>query len=437
MYKRVIYWFRRDLRIEDNEAFFEACNSSFEVIPVFIFIPSMLERFKSYDKKTGFLISCLKYLSEKIEKKGGKLYCFNDEPEKVLQNLIRKYKIQAIFTNKAFSWSGEEVEERLKKLCLGEGINFIAFKDNFLAELEKIPYKKIYSSFYRHWRKNLKLSPRPTPEKIRIPLLNEPDIDKIASEIKHEENNVWKPDFGFERLKNFDFSKYEKTRDRLDIDGTSKLSPYIRFGVISLRKIYKVALRAAGDDCQFIKEMAWREFWYHIKLNFPQFKTLEFQEKRRKIQWQNDEKLYKAFNEAKTGYPLIDAAIIQLKQENWMHNRARMMVASFLTKDLSIDWRFGESFFMEYLIDYDEVVNAGNWQWNASVGPDPKPLRVFNPIIQAKKFDPDCKFIKKYLPSLKKLPNFMLHDPLTHKLPYHKPIVNHLERLIFIRKLYS
>jgi len=134
---------------------------------------------------------------------------------------------------------------------------------------------------------------------------------------------------------------------------------------------------------------------------------------------------------------LIDAAIIQLKQENWMHNRARMIVASFLTKDLMIDWRWGESFFMEYLIDYDEVVNVGNWQWNASVGPDPKPLRIFNPIIQAKKFDPDCKFIKKYLPSLKKLPCFMLHDPLTYRPPYHEPIVNHFERLILIKKLYS
>lgn len=437
MYRRVIFWFKRDLRIDDNRALFEACQNSFEVIPVFIFIPSILERFKSYDRRTGFLIESLKHLSKEIEKKGGRLYCFHDEPQRVFLTLIRKYGIQAIFTNRAFSWSGEEVEETVKKLCLNEGVDFVTFNDNFLAEIDKIPYRKIYSKFYRYWEQNLRLTEVSSPERINTPKLNEPEIDIVASEISHEKNIVWKPDFGIRRLKEFDFNRYEELRDRLDIDGTSKLSPYIRFGLISLRKIYEVASEAAGQDCQFIKELAWREFWYHIKLNFPQFKNLEFQEKRRKIIWQNDEKLYKAFIEAKTGYPLIDAAIIQLKQENWMHNRARMIVASFLTKDLMIDWRWGESFFMEHLIDYDEVVNVGNWQWNASVGPDPKPLRIFNPIIQAKKFDPDCKFIKKYLPSLKKLPSFMLHDPLTHRLPYHKPIVNHFERLILIKKLYS
>lgn len=437
MYKRVIFWFKRDLRIDDNKALFEACQNSVEVIPVFIFIPTLLERFRSYDKRAGFLIESLKYLSKEIKGKGGKLYCFYDEPQKVFSNLIRKYGIQAIFTNRAFSWNGEEIEEAVKKLCLDEGVDFVSFNDNFLSEIDKIPYRKVYSNFYRYWKQNLKLIEVSSPERINTPNLNEPDIYRIASEVNNEKNIMWKPDFGVRRLQEFDFIIYEKLRDRLDIDGTSKLSPYIRFGLISLRKIYKVASEAAGQDCQFIKELAWREFWYHIKLNFPQFKNLEFQEKRRKIIWQNDEKLYKALIEAKTGYPLIDAAVTQLKMENWMHNRARMIVASFLTKDLMIDWRWGERFFMEYLIDYDEVVNTGNWQWNASVGPDPKPLRIFNPIIQAKKFDPNGKFIKKYLPSLEKIPSFMLHDPLTYRLPYHRPVVNHFERLISIRKLYS
>jgi len=436
VYKRVIFWFKRDLRVEDNKALLEACQSSYEVIPIFIFIPSILKKFKGYDRRAGFIIASLKYLSEEIERRGGKLYCFHDEPERVFLTLIKRYRIQAVFTNKAFSWSGEDIEEKVKRLCLNEGVDFVIFNDNFLAEIDRLPYRKIYSNFYRYWKQNLRLTEVSSPERINTPTLKEPEIDKLASEVSHEESMRWKPDFGAKRLQSFDFSRYEKTRDRIDIDGTSKLSPYIRFGLISLRKIYRLASQAAGQDCQFIKEIAWREFWYHIKLNFPQFKNLEFQEKRRNINWQNDERLYKAFIEAKTGYPIIDAAITQLKQENWMHNRARMIVASFLTKDLMIDWRWAESFFMENLIDYDEVVNVGNWQWNASVGPDPKPLRIFNPILQAKKFDPDCKFIKKYLPSLKKIPNFMLHDPLTYKLPYHEPIVNHFERLILIRKLY-
>ncbi|MCX7724373.1 MAG: DNA photolyase family protein [Thermodesulfovibrio sp.] len=436
MYKRVVYWFRRDLRIDDNKAFYEACKNSSEVVPVFIFIPSLLEKFRSYDKKAGFIINCLRYLSKEIEKKGGRLYCFHDEPERVFLNLIKKYKVQAIYTNKSFSYSGKEIEEKVKKLCVDMGVDFVLFNDNFLSKIEDIPYKKIFSIFYRYWKMNLDLKSVSSPQAIKTPLLEETDIESISSKLKYEENNIWTISHLFQRLKNFDFIRYETQRNRLDIDGTSKLSPYIRFGLISLRKLYDLASKTAGLDCQFIKELAWREFWYHIKINFPDFKDLEFQERRRNIRWENNENFYKAFIDAKTGYPIVDAAIVQLKEENWMHNRARMIVASFLTKDLMIDWRWGEKFFMEYLIDYDEVVNIGNWQWNASVGPDPKPLRIFNPIIQAKKFDPDSIFIKKYLPQLKDLPSYKLHNPLSYKLPYYKPIVDHFERVFYVRKLY-
>ncbi|MCS7203153.1 MAG: DNA photolyase family protein [Thermodesulfovibrio sp.] len=436
MYRRVFYWFKRDLRIDDNKAFYEACKNSFELIPLFIFIPSILKKFRSYDRRTGFIISCLKHLSKEIEKKGGKLYCFHEEPVKVFYNLIKKYKPQAIYTNRAFSYSGEEVENQVKRLCFDMGVDFISFSDIFLSKIENIPYKRVFSSFYRSWKMNLLLESLPIPHRINTPALQEPDINEISSNIKHEENSIWSISYGFQRLKSFDFIRYETLRNRVDLDGTSKFSPYIRFGLISLRKIYNLASNTAGQDCQFIKELAWREFWYHIKINFPEFKDLEFQEKRRNIHWENNEKFYKALIEAKTGYPIVDAAVVQLKEEGWMHNRARMIVASFLTKDLLIDWRWGEKFFMEYLIDYDEIVNIGNWQWTASVGPDAKPFRIFNPLIQAKKFDPYCGFIKKYLPQLKSIPIYKLQNPLSYRLPYYKPIVNHFERVLLARKIY-
>lgn len=437
MYKRVVYWFKRDLRIDDNRAFWEACKNSQETIPIFIFIPSLLDRFKSHDSRLGFIVDCISYLSQDIKNKGGRLFCYYDEPLKIFEYIIEKYKPQAVYTNKAFSWTGEEIEEKIELLCRGKNIAFHSIKDNFLSNIDKIPYTKIYSAFYKKWKLSLTPDILLPPEKINTPTIKETEIKDLQNKLKFELNKTWKSDFGKKRLNSFDFSNYENTRDKLDLDGTSKLSPYIRFGVLSLRKIYKRAIETAGEDCQFIKELAWREFWYHIKFNFPEFKNLEFQEKRRSLHWYDDENLIKAFINAQTGYPIVDAAIIQLKQEGWMHNRARMIVANFLTKDLLVDWRMGESFFMEYLLDYDEVVNTGNWQWNASVGPDPRPLRIFNPIIQAEKFDPHGEFIKKYIPELRNMKAFELHNPLKFSLPYYKPIVNHYERVISIRKFYS
>lgn len=437
MYKRAIYWFKRDLRLDDNRALYEACQNSKEIIPLFIFIPYLLKKFGGYDKRLGFIIECIKRLSDGLKNLGGRLFCYHDSPVKVFSYLIEKYRPDAIFTVKAFSWTIEKIEQEVKHICFDRGISFHSITDNFLCFSEHIPYRKIYSAFYRKWKENLTLTITPELKKINTPAIKEPGIFEIMKHIKFDKNNIWKVDFGYKRFDDFDFSNYEKTRNRLDLDGTSRLSPYIRFGVISLRRLFKKASDEAGEDCQFIKELAWREFWYHIKINFPSLNQLEFQEKRRNLKWQNREDLIDSFINAKTGYPIIDAAIRQLKEENWMHNRARMIVANFLTKDLLLDWRIGEKFFLEYLLDYDEVVNVGNWQWNASVGPDPRPLRIFNPILQAKKFDPYAFYIKKYLPELKDLPAAALHDPLNHKLPYHRPIVDHFKQVILIKRLYQ
>lgn len=436
MYRRVIYWFKRDLRIEDNRALFHALSKSREIIPVFVFIPSLIEKFNARDSRLGFIIECLRNLAREIASKKGKLYTFYDEPVRIFDYLITKYKPAAIFTARGFSYDGEATEKKVRELCTERGIDFISVKDNFLSDFERIPYRKVFSNFYRLWKENLDLTISPAISYMNVPVLDEPHIDEIISKLSYEVNNYWKPSQCLERLNRFDFGHYGETRDRLDLDGTSKLSPFIRFGTISIRQIYQKALSMAGEDNQFIKELAWREFWYHIKINFPHMNTLEFQEKRRALTWENNDYLIRAFKEAKTGYPVIDASIRQLIEEKWMHNRARMIVASFFTKDLLSDWRIGERFFMEHLLDYDDVVNIGNWQWNASVGPDPRPLRIFNPIIQAKKFDPQARFIKKYIPELRDIPAFMLQDPLRYKIPYHRPVVDHFERLRLVRKVY-
>jgi len=435
-YKRAIFWFKRDLRVEDNEALYQACILAEEVVPVFIFIPSLIDRFGRRRDRLGFIASALRRLAAEISSLGGKLYTFVGEAEEVFPEIIKTSQAQAVFTNKAFSFLGEEIERKVLSCCKSFAVNFHSYLGNFLCDVTKIPFKKVYSHFFKEWINNLKLDCSPKIEKIKTPDLPFPLLDHTLSGLSFEENKQFPIEFGFERLKEFDFNAYERLRNRLDLDGTSKLSPYIRFGIISLRKIFKEAEAKAGKTCQFIKELAWREFWYHIRYYFPEIKDLEFQEFKRGLPWSNEESYIRAFVEGRTGYPIVDAGIRQLLLEGYMHNRARMIVGSFLTKDLFVDWRIGEAFFREHLLDYDEVVNVGNWQWVASVGADPKPFRMFNPILQSKKFDPEAKYIKRYLPELKALPPHIIHDPLRHKLPYYQPIVNHFERARMIRKYF-
>ncbi len=208
----------------------------------------------------------------------------------------------------------------------------------------------------------------------------------------------------------------------------------IRFGLVSIREVLAAARKTLPVDSQYVKELAWREFWYHIRHHFPWTENLEFQEKRQGLKWLNRDEDIRRVEEARTGYPVIDAALNQLKQEGWMHNRARLIVASFLTKDLLIDWRFGERLFRKYLLDYDEVVNTGNWQWSASVGADPRPLRVFNPQLQARRYDPECRYIKKYIPELKKFSPDRIHSL---EIPgYYPLVVDHRSAVIRLKQVY-
>lgn len=230
----------------------------------------------------------------------------------------------------------------------------------------------------------------------------------------------------------YEFGQYEQTRNIPGIDGTSKLSPYIRFGLISIRELY----RKVQNNLSYCNELARREFWQHITYYNPQVWFQEFQEQRRGIKWQNNELLFQKRCDGATGYPIVDAAMRQLKQENRMHGRARMIVASFLTKDLLIDWRWWEKHFANYLLDYDANVNIGNWQRSASVWADPKPLRIFNPILQSQRFDPEARYILKYIPELAGQELVAIHDPLKYKLYYNEPIVDHYINSKLAKEIY-
>ncbi|HEK84846.1 MAG TPA: deoxyribodipyrimidine photo-lyase [Candidatus Aminicenantes bacterium] len=423
---RALFWFKRDLRLLDNKGVGEAARDATELVPVFIFDKKLLAELNGPQTRTGFLVAALKQLDGQLRKKGSRLYVFYGQPEEIFAQLISDLKPDALYTNRSYSWTGEKTQKKVEALCRKQGVVFKDFNDSLLVPPEKIEARKVYSPFFRLWGLALaqqEVSVLPEPGLLRTPELNWPSLAETIKLIPYQKNRHWNPDYAEVRLKQFDFKGYEDNRNQLGLDGTSRLSVALRFGLVSIRQVFDQVRKKLSADSQLVKELAWREFWYHIGYYFPWTQDLEFQEKRRGLKWLNREEDLRALEEARTGYLLIDAAINQLKEEGWMHNRARLVVASFVTKDLLIDWRVGEKFFKKYLLDYDEVVNTGNWQWSASVGADPRPFRLFNPQLQAAKYDPECRYIRKYVPELKKTPCRQIQALELQN--YHPPIVDH------------
>ncbi|MFN8673323.1 MAG: deoxyribodipyrimidine photo-lyase [Candidatus Sericytochromatia bacterium] len=430
--KRSIFWFRRDLRVEDNIGLYNAIKNSYEIIPIFIFDEDILNKSPKNDQRLGFLIELLKKLEQDLKKLGSYLLVLKGKREEVIKKLVQDYDISGIYTNKSYSLSTIKLDNNVKAFCEDKNIDFLEYEDSILVPINKVPVRKVFTPFYKLWQKEITDFDNNEISIIKSPKIDIIPLENIIKDISYSESKYWKPDFIHNRLDNFNFEDYKETRNFPDKDGTSKISPYIRFGNVSIRKIYQKTRISET----FVSELAWREFWYHIIHHFPETENIEFQEKRRNIAWLNNEKHLEAWQEGKTGYPIVDAGMRQLKEEGWMHNRVRMIVASFLTKDLIIDWREGEKHFAKYLIDYDENVNIGNWQWSSSVGADPKPLRIFSPFIQSEKFDPDCVYIKKYIPELKNESNDRIHNPIKYKLNYFSPIVDHSEMIKITKSLY-
>ncbi len=433
----VVCWFRRDLRADDNRALCAAAGSHGKILPLFIFDDEILKEHGAFDGRLRFIAGAVMNLSKELEKKGAKLACFRGRTYDIFRDIAERVNPSAVYCAKSLTWSGERISAVVASICREKGSELVEVEDGVLTPVEKIGFRKVFTPFYKQWVRSLDIKPCGELSSINAFSHDLPGIGEIIGGIEPSEKVPFDPRGARARLESLDLSSYGEFRDRPDIDATGRLSPHIRFGTISVREIFREAAKKGGEDNQFVKELAWREFWYHIKHNFQGFRETEFQEKRRNLRWRNDEKLFSAFREGRTGYPLVDAGIRQLVSEKWVHGRVRMVLASFLTKDLLVDWRLGEKFFKEHLLDYDEVVNTGNWQWCASVGPDPKPLRIFNPCIQSAKFDPGCRYIKKHLPELKKVPPENIHDPLNGRLPWHPPVIDHGEAAKKARAAYK
>ncbi|MEM2131229.1 MAG: deoxyribodipyrimidine photo-lyase [Candidatus Woesearchaeota archaeon] len=447
-----IFIFRRDLRFHDNTAFIEALKqakkNNFFLMPIFIFDDRQINNNEFFSKNAfSFMINSLEHLNLELKKDNLKLYFFKGIAHEVIEKIILDFrkknkKIFSVYVNKDYTPFSLKRDFLIKNICDKYNVNFFSYSDALLNEPGTL---KTYTIFTPFWKAHSQI-PVKKPEKIEIKdyeksFYNEKiDFEKTLTEIKKEfEDKILeiKSSFSYditnlEEIKKnlLNLTNYEFSRD-YPIKNTSFLSAHLKFGTISIREAFYFINEKLGSFHPLLRQLYWRDFFYHIAYNFPDVFGNPFNKKYKNVKWLLDEKKFNAWKSGLTGFPIVDAGMRQLNQTGYMHNRVRMIVASFLTKDLHINWLLGEKYFAQKLIDYDPCLNNGNWQWSSSVGCDAQPyFRIFNPWLQQKKFDPDCLYIKKWLPELNDLKSAEIHNlefiDLSFKgINYPKPIVNH------------
>jgi deoxyribodipyrimidine photo-lyase len=394
-----IFWFRRDLRLEDNTALNSALSSGLPVLPVFIFDTNILEELSSDDARVSFIHESLFSLNEALAKNGSNLLVKKGEPCKIWQELIQTFSINSVFINKDYEPYAHQRDDKVEKIMAEKGIRLLRCKDQVIFEENEVkkgdgtPYT-VFTPYRNKWIQQF-----------------EKDKNGSASDLKTDMNGFFKCSFNFPSFHDVGFSKssirvkpydltaikeYDKYRDFPADDKTSYLSPHLRFGTISIRQLVNIA---RPENFTFLSELVWREFFMQILFNYPNVVTESFKKKYDRIQWRNDEMEFRKWCAGETGYPMVDAGMRQLNETGYMHNRVRMVTASFLVKHLLIDWRWGEAYFAQKLLDYELSSNNGNWQWAAGTGCDAAPyFRVFNPETQMQKFDPEAVYVKRWVP---------------------------------------
>jgi|SRR5690554_329901 len=400
--KIVVFWFRRDLRLEDNIGLYFALQSEFPVLPVFIFDTDILERLEEKkDRRVDYIHQALNVIDAELKKCGSNLYTYIGRPLKIFENLFEKYDIQQVFCNRDYEPEALQRDADIYNFCKTKNIPFKAYKDQVIFDKNDIvkkdgkPYT-VYTPYSKQWRDKLK------PEHYQSV---KPDYSNLLQEASANIHSL--KDLGFEKtdmvyeepyLDAGIIDTYDKLRDYPAKQGTTKLGMALRFGTISIRKCVAFALE---HNQTWLSELIWREFFKQILYHFPKVVHHSFKEKYDHIQWRNNEAEFLLWCEGKTGYPLVDAGMRQLNATGYMHNRVRMITAGFLCKHLLIEWRWGEAYFAQKLNDYDLSANNGNWQWAAGTGCDAAPyFRVFNPELQTEKFDKEQDYIQKWLPEL-------------------------------------
>ncbi len=451
-YELSLHIFRRDLRLDDNTALIRACELSNYVIPCFILDDRQLYN-NPYrgDNAVWFMIQSLKELTTELNKKGSRLYLFKGIAENVVEMLIKEEKINAVFFNRDYTPFSRMRDGNIRELCARYTIDCNIYADALMNEPEMVvtqdgrPY-----TIYSHYLKKASMFAVSSPQKNKFnnyytkKIKSEEPQDILDTVIVNENPHLLLKGGRSEALhllsKIDNLQNYDQTRNFPAVQGTSLLSAHIKFGTVSIREVYHTAKKHLKSPHSFINELFWRDFFTSIAFHFPHIFKGSFHQKYDALQWLNDKEKFDRWANGLTGFPIVDAGMRQLNTTGFMHNRVRMIVASFLVKDLHIDWRWGERFFATKLIDYDPSVNNGNWQWAASTGCDAQPyFRIFNPWLQQKKYDPECKYIKRWIPELQTVPAKVIHNwyDADTICDYPKPVVEHQRESAMAKLMYK
>lgn len=397
-----LFWFRRDLRISDNHGLYKALSSGEKILPIFIFDQNILKKLPRNDARVSFIYTQIHGLKKTFQDYGSDFLVLYSTPEKTIPEIIKKYSVQNIYANHDYEPYSITRDQKIKDIIEAQGGKFLTYKDQVIFEKNEVikkdgtPYT-VFTPYSKTWKTRLHesgIQPYesqnflknlfPIPENFTLPTLKAIGFQKNTLEIPS-------PEYTLNIIR-----EYSKNRDFPARSGTSRLGIHLRFGTISIREIVTIALTHSET---FLNELIWREFYMQILWHFPYVEKENFKKKYNAIQWKNNKNNFEKWKTGTTGYPLVDAGMRELNQTGYMHNRVRMVAASFLCKHLLIDWKWGDRYFAEKLLDFELASNNGGWQWSSGTGCDAAPyFRVFNPESQQQKFDPDFTYIKKWVP---------------------------------------
>jgi len=412
-----IFWFRRDLRLNDNTGLYQALNAGLPVVPVFIFDRNILDKLEDKaDARVSFIHQELTSIQQKLKTNGSSLLVKYASPDQAWKEILEDFEVKNVFTNQDYEPYARERDEHLNTLFQSKIIGFQRFKDQVIFEKAEVvkddgkPYT-VFTPYSRKWLQKFEHSELSTYPSEQLVENFEKDVTRELPSLQSMGFQQIKLELPAKRYEHI-VADYAQKRNIPAIPGTSRIGVHLRFGTVSIRELVKVGYKA--KEKTWLNELIWREFYFMILWHFPHTVNKAFKPEYDRLQWRNDEQEFKAWCEGRTGYPIVDAGMRELNATGFMHNRVRMITASFLTKHLLIDWRWGEAYFAKKLLDYEQASNVGGWQWAASCGNDAAPyFRVFNPALQTQKFDPQLSYVKKWVPEFS--------DPFK----YPKPIVDH------------
>lgn len=396
-----IFWFRRDLRLEDNKGLLHSLRGDLPVLPIFIFDEHILNRLEDKDDaRVSFIHDCLNEIAKTLKEKNKGIHVFLGKPIEVWKQIVNQHSVKTVYTNRDYEPYAQQRDKEVYDFLQSKQISFTGYKDHVIFEKSEVlsktnnPYT-VFTPYSKMWKSQLTKESfhHYQSESLIDNFINTSSNMLTLEAIGFSQSEISVPEFS---MKKSLIQQYQEQRNLPFIEGTSRLSPHLRFGTISVREVCR---KTSSSSETFLNEMIWRDFYSQVLYHNPDNVKHNFRRKYDAIEWRNNEGEFDKWCKGMTGFPIVDAGMRQLNETGWMHNRVRMITASFLCKDLLVDWRWGEAYFARKLLDFDLASNNGGWQWASGTGTDAAPyFRVFNPESQLKKFDPDLKYVKRWVP---------------------------------------